>query len=112
MEEMAVALTKNGRRKWTPEQRLHIVNEYNSGVNSAEICRKYNIHAQVLYRWKKLLESTGKGRNNAEIVARGQYLEALRKIEELEKVLGRKTLELDILKKSYELKGLKLPEGI
>jgi len=29
-----------------------------------------------------------------------------------EKALGRKTLELDLVKKSYELKGLKLPEGI
>ncbi len=35
----------------------------------------------------------------------------IRKVEELEKALGRKALEVDILKKVFELKGLKLPEG-
>jgi hypothetical protein len=35
-----------------------------------------------------------------------------RKVEELEKALGRKAMEVDILKKFFELKGLKLPEGI
>ena len=34
-----------------------------------------------------------------------------KRIEELERALGRKTLENDILKKSFELKGLRLPEG-
>jgi hypothetical protein len=34
-----------------------------------------------------------------------------KRIEELERALGRKTLELEVLKKAFELKGLKLPEG-
>jgi len=31
--------------------------------------------------------------------------------EELERVLGLKASEADVLKKAFELKGLKLPEG-
>ena len=35
-----------------------------------------------------------------------------KRVEELERALGRKALEVDVLKKAFELKGLKLPEGI
>lgn len=114
MDEMQVAVTKSGRRKWSPEQRLAIVGELEGGVNAEELCRKYNIHKQMLYKWKRSLESSGKEglKNNGEIVAKSQYLAALKKIDDLERALGRKALELDILKKSFELKGLKLPDGI
>jgi hypothetical protein len=35
-----------------------------------------------------------------------------KRVEELEKALGRKALEVDVLKKAFELKGLKPPEGM
>jgi transposase len=112
MEEMGITLMKNGKRKWTLEQKMNIIKEFDSGVNANELCRKYNIHAQMLYKWKKRLESAGKEglARNGEVVPKSQYIAALKKIEELERALGRKTLENDILKKSYELKGIKLPE--
>lgn len=114
MEEMVVGTTKHGHRKWTLEQKLGIVGEFNAGVDMSELCRKYNIHAQMLYKWRKTLESDGKEglKNNGEVVPKVKYAEALKKIEELERALGRKALELDILKKSFEMKGLKLPEGM
>lgn len=102
MEEMNVSLTKNGKRKWSTEQKVAIVNEHLSGVDVAELCRKYNIHAQMLYKWKRMLEDNGKEglKNNGEIVPKNQYLQALKKVEDLERALGRKTLELDIIKKA------------
>jgi hypothetical protein len=33
-----------------------------------------------------------------------------KRVDELERALGRKALEVDVLKKTFELKGLKLPE--
>ena len=112
MEETIVGLTKNGKRRWSLEQKLGIVNELNSGVDATELCRKYNIHAQMLYKWRKTLESGGKEslKHNGEVVPKGKYAEALKKIEELERALGRKSLEVDILKKVFETKGIKLPE--
>lgn len=113
MEEMNVAVAKNGKRMWTTEQKVNIVNEYKAGVLPSELARKYNITPQQIYHWKSSLETFGREgmKNNGAVVAKSQYLEVLRKIEELEQALGRKTLELDILKKSLRLKGLKLPEG-
>jgi len=34
-----------------------------------------------------------------------------KRVDELERALGRKALEVEVLKKTCELKGLKLPEG-
>ena len=114
MENMEVALTKNGRRKWSNEQRLSIIKELESGVNINEVCRKYNIHAQMVYKWKKRFESGGVAGlgKEGEVVPKSAYAAALKKIDELERALGRKTLENDILKKNCELKGIKLPEGM
>lgn len=112
MEEFGVAFTKTGRRKWSKEQRFGIVKEFESGVNVNELCRKYNIHANMLYRWKKRFDSLGKNglSQEGEVVPKNLYVSALKRVEDLERALGRKTLETDILKKSFELKGIKLPE--
>ena len=112
MDEPVVALTKNGKRKWSVEQKAGIVQELNSGVSINELCRKYNLHAQMIYQWKKRLECGGKEglKGRGEVVAKSQYVEALKKITELERALGRKTLEYDILKNFFETKGIKLPD--
>ncbi len=113
MEELEVKLTKNGKRKWSVEQKLGILKELESGVHYAELCRKYNLSAQLLYGWRKKYQGGGKQGLSfeGEVVAKSQYLMVVKRIEELEMALGRKTLENEILKKTFEIKGIKLPEG-
>ena len=113
MEEMEVKLSKSGKRKWSVEQKLGIIKELESGVHFAELCRKYNISNQQLYTWRKKFQSNGKQglEHEGEVVAKSQYLSAVKRIEELEMALGRKTLENEILKKTFEIKGIKLPDG-
>jgi transposase-like protein len=98
MQEMQVELKKNGKRKWTVEQKLNMLNELNSGLPAVEICRKYNLIPQLLSKWKKSFElagkeSTGKGG----VVPKSQYLDLVKKVGELERALGRKSLENEIL---------------
>ena len=45
------------------------------------------------------------------MVPKSQVLGLQTCVEELERALGRKALEADVLKQVFELKGLKLPEG-
>ena len=45
------------------------------------------------------------------MVPKSQVLGLQKRVEELERALGRKALEVDLFKKVYELKGLRLPEG-
>ena len=74
-----------------------------------EVCRRHGLQATQLYRWKRALER-GLG-DSGELIPKGQVVGLQRKVEELERALGRKALEVDILKKVFELKGLKPPEG-
>ena len=113
MELGDIVLTKSGRRKWSVEQKMNIVNELNSGLPAAEICRKYNIQPQMLSKWKKSFEMVGKeSTGKGGVVPKSQYLELIKKIGELERALGRKSLENEILKNFFESKGIKLPDGM
>lgn len=74
-----------------------------------EVCRKYAVNAAQMYRWKRSLDQGLK--ESGELVPKSQVLGLQKRVEELERALGRKALEVDLFKKVYELKGLRLPEG-
>ena len=105
METAVMPVLKGGRKRWTVEQKLLVLREWKEGLPVQEVCRRYGLQAAQLYRWKRGLGDSG------ELIPKGQMVGLQRKVEELERALGRKSLEVDILKKVFELKGLKLPEG-
>ena len=88
------------RRTFGPEFKARVVLEDLTGVKSAaEICREHSLSSQVLARWKsEFLERA------PEIFAipRPQGDESER-IAELERLVGRLTLELDAAKKASSI---------
>jgi transposase len=99
-----------GRRgRWPTETKLAALQEWRSGMPMEEVCRRFGMNAALLYRWKRSVDQGLK--DSGELVPRSQVVTLQKRIEELERALGRKTLELEVLKKAFELKGLKLPEG-
>jgi transposase-like protein len=101
---------RGGRRRWNAEQKLAVLQEWKNGVPLEEVCRKYAMNAAQMYRWKRSLDQGLK--EPGELVPKSQVLGLQKRVEELERALGRKALEVDVLKKAFELKGLKLPEGM
>ena len=97
------------RRQWSAEQKLTVLQEWQTGIPLEEICRKYAVNAAQMYRWKRSLDQGLK--ESGEMVPKSHVLGLQRRVEELERALGRKALEADVLNKAFELKGLKLPEG-
>lgn len=53
--EMEAPTTIRTRRPWskkfTPAEIRTVINEYHSGSNTREICKKYSIGRTTLYRW-------------------------------------------------------------
>jgi transposase-like protein len=98
------------RRQWSGEQKLTVLQEWQTGVPLEEICRKYAANAAQMYRWKRSLDQGLK--ESGKLVPKSHVLGLQKRVEELERALGRKALEVDVLKKAFELKGLKLPEEI
>ena len=44
------------RRQWSGEQKLTVLQEWQTGVPLEEICRKYAVNAAQMYRWKRSLD--------------------------------------------------------
>lgn len=88
------------RRAFTPEFKAQVVLEELTGVKDrAEICREYQLGAQVLRHWRE--EFVGRA---PEIFAtepsRGEEQE---RIVELERLVGRLTMELEAAKKASNI---------
>jgi hypothetical protein len=81
--------------------------EWQTGIPLEEICRKYAVNAAWMYSWKHSLAQGLK--ESGDMVPKSQVLGLQKCVEELERALGRKALEADVLKQVFELKGLKLP---
>ena len=87
------------RRKIDPETKMVAVLEGLRGEGSiADICRKYQISESLYYRWRdKFLE----GGSQALSSRNGSGPEAAVKarIAELERIIGKQTVQIEILKK-------------
>ena len=86
------------RRKFTPEFKVEVVIEALSGkCSQAELCRQHDLSKEQLTRWKRhlldnattLFESADKQTNAYQ-----------QRITQLEQLVGKLTLELDIQKKA------------
>ena len=92
-------MAKRKRRNFTPEFKAEVVLEALRGESSqAEVCRRHNLSDEQLSKWKRqLLE-------NAETTlfepADKQSDASAERITQLEQLVGRLTLALDIQKKA------------
>ena len=94
------------RRRWAFFQKLQVVQEASvAGMTVTAVAKKYGMAPSQLFRWKKLLLNAGE-----EIVsasdqgsADGELQELKRRVRELERLLGRATLENEILRETIAL---------
>lgn len=110
METAVMPAQKNRYKYWKPEQKLALLQEWQQGTPVEELCRRHGLRAARIYSWKRTMERGLK--DHGELIPKSQVTGLQKKIDELERALGRKALEVDVLKKAFELKGLRLPEGI
>ena len=97
MEERKDLAMKN-QRSFNLEFKRQVVEELLSGESRpAQLCRRHNIGASLLYHWKKQY-SRGKFNNEPTCEA------ALKdRVDKLERLVGRLTLENEFLKKGLQI---------
>ena len=88
------------RRSFSPQFKAQIVVDLLSGAASqAEICRQHQLNPQMVARWKTtVLEQLHRLFEEDSQTSPEQL-----RIAELEQLVGRQTLELEILKKASRL---------
>jgi transposase len=97
------------RRSFPDDFKAQVVVDLLTGAASqAELCRKHNIHPQLLGRWK----ATVLERLHTLFQEDQQTSQEQARIADLEQLVGRQTLEIEILKKaSRTLAGLSSKNG-
>jgi transposase len=81
----------------TPEEKWEVVQEGIKSGNVSETCRRHGIAPSLLYRWKDEAEQGAKAALGGKSAAFAET-EKDRRIRQLERALGRKSLEIEILK--------------
>ena len=90
------------RKRFTRDFKLQVVRAYESGLSVAELARRFEIHPNIIYRWSRQYRNDPEGAfqsagNNAQLPK-----EVEQKMTELERVIGRLTVENDFLKRALQ----------
>ena len=98
----------NQRRNFTPQFKARVVLEILTKLRTtAQVCREYDLKEQVVTRWKaEFLE-----RAPTRFAPDQQQDQDQARIAELERLVGRLTLELEIAKKASQCLGSAAPRN-
>ena len=94
------------RRRYSVEQKLAAVAEAaQPGMSISFVARKHGISPSLLFGWRRRMAEGGKEavRADDEVVPSSKMRELEKRIRELERVLGKKTLENEILREAVKV---------
>lgn len=94
------------RRRWSAFEKKAIVEEsFEVGKTVSLVARKYGLSPSQLFAWRRKMEEgalIGVG-TEERVVPESSYKQALDRIKRLERLLGQKTEEVEILKEAVRL---------
>lgn len=112
MPEIELVTDGGGRRRWPASEKLRIVEEtLYEGESISAVARRNGVAPNLLYRWRKLmLEGCSVAVAGDDSVTSNKEVREMEiRIRELERQLGRKTLEVEILKEALDKSRSKKP---
>lgn len=104
-EVMELLTQPERRRRWSVEQKLAMVRESNEpGQTVSMVARRHGVNPNQLFHWRKLYQDGGLSAVGAgeQVVAASELADALKQIRELQRMLGKKTMENEILREAVE----------
>jgi transposase len=106
IEHAEVITSVRRRRRWSAEEKAAIVQEtYPPGMSVSLVARRHGIAPNQLFRWRQLyaegaLSAVGAGE---EVVSASEYRALRGQVREPQRLLGKKTLENEILREALDL---------
>jgi len=90
------------RRSFTPSFKAKVVLSILTGEESSgEVCRKHGIKSQLLTKWKRTFAERAERAFEGDL----EHSEDKTRIAELERLVGRLTLDLEVQKKVLSMLG-------
>jgi len=94
------------RRRYSVDEKLRIVQEASRpGITISYVARQHGISPSLLFHWRRRMAEGGKEaiRVDEEVVGSSEVKVLEKRIRELERVLGKKTLENEILREAVKV---------
>ena len=104
-ESVEVVMTDQRRRRWSVQEKAALVRRtYEPGMSVSLVARQEGVSATLLFQWRKLeregaLTAVSAGES---VVPASELAAARAEIAKLQRILGKKTLENEILKEAVE----------
>ena len=101
-----VTVSEERRRRWNASEKAALVREtYEPGMSVSLVACKHGISASQLFNWRKLeregaLTAVQAGES---VVPASELAAARAEIAQLQRMLGKKTMEAEILKEAVEI---------
>jgi transposase len=116
-DRIEVITSVQRRRRWSASEKVRMVEEtFEPGMTVSLVARRHGVAPNQLFTWRRLvaqgaLTAAGAGE---EVVPATDYRALQSQVRELHRLLGKKTLEAEILKEALEhatgsKKRLRLP---
>ena len=105
-DRVEVITSVQRRRRWSAEEKAQIVQEtYAPGMSVSLVARQHGIGPNQVFSWRRLyaegaLSAVGAGE---EVVPASDYRALQHQVRELQRLLGKKTLENEILREALDL---------
>lgn len=105
MEPVEVLTQPEQRRRRSVEEKLAIVREtFEPGATVSGVARRHQVNANQVFVWRKLFQDGSLSAVSAgeQVVPASDLAEAMKQIRELQRLLGKKTMEVEILREAVE----------
>jgi len=112
MSEIEIITDGGRRRRWTAAEKLRIVEEtLDDRASISVVARRNGVAPNLLYRWRRLMLEGGSVAvsEDDEVTSNKVVRQMEDRIRELERQLGRKTLEAEILREALDKSRSKKP---
>ncbi|MGQ3665306.1 IS3 family transposase [Citrobacter braakii] len=100
-----ILLGQEVRKRKTPQEKIAIIQQtMQPGMNVSHVARLHGIQPSQLFKWKKQYQegSLTAVAAGEEVVPASELTAALKQVRELQRLLGKKTMEVEILKEAVE----------
>ena len=102
----SIQLVPPSKKRFRAEEKLLIVEEsFQAGAVVAVIARKYNVGISTLVLWRKLARngSLTSMKTQEELVPTSEIKKLQKQVRNLERLLGKKSAQIEILKDAIEI---------
>ena len=105
VEPIEVLTQPEQRRRRSVDEKLAIVREtFERGASVSGVARRHQVNANQVFAWRKLYQDGSLSAVSAgeQVVPASDLVEAMKQIRELQRLLGKKTMEVEILREAME----------